>query len=269
MKIVKLAALTLLLTTFTLEGVLRLTDPFGLNRSLTDLSHLQTMIDTLPTGGYTLHPGAYDMDGWRLTLGARGDRVTPDNHAAPCRIVLLGDSVTMGWGVDDAQAWPNLIAKALPGVQIVNTGVVGYNVQDVYEIFLRYPGADAYLYLLIENDDQPRLSFFGAQQTYPLLTLAYLNFIAWQHEPAGDAQFFTPYAARLNAVPNLQVAAFAGEPLARYFPHVQYIPPYTHRISRADPHADAVGNQEIAIALLPIVRALQSQYCAIMRTEVF
>ena len=53
-------------------------------------------------------------------------------------IVALGDSLTFGYGVEDAQAWPALVAKALPHNRLINLGLIGAGPQQylrVYETF--------------------------------------------------------------------------------------------------------------------------------------
>jgi lysophospholipase L1-like esterase len=53
-------------------------------------------------------------------------------------IVAVGDSVVFGYGVGDDQAWPALVAKALPQNHLINLGLIGAGTQQylrVYETF--------------------------------------------------------------------------------------------------------------------------------------
>jgi lysophospholipase L1-like esterase len=53
-------------------------------------------------------------------------------------IVTLGDSLTFGYGVGDAEAWPALLAQALPQQRVVNLGLIGASPEQyvrVYETF--------------------------------------------------------------------------------------------------------------------------------------
>jgi lysophospholipase L1-like esterase len=53
-------------------------------------------------------------------------------------IVAVGDSVTFGYGVEDDQAWPALVAKALPHNRLINLGLIGAGTQQylrLYETF--------------------------------------------------------------------------------------------------------------------------------------
>lgn len=53
-------------------------------------------------------------------------------------IVTLGDSLTFGYGVEDADTWPALIDRALPHLRVVNLGLIGASPEQyvrVYETF--------------------------------------------------------------------------------------------------------------------------------------
>jgi lysophospholipase L1-like esterase len=55
-------------------------------------------------------------------------------------IVALGDSLTFGYGVADDQAWPAILNRALPDLNVLNLGLIGAGPQQylqVYETFIR------------------------------------------------------------------------------------------------------------------------------------
>ncbi len=55
-------------------------------------------------------------------------------------IVALGDSLTFGYGVADEQAWPAVLNRALPDLNVLNLGLIGAGPQQylqVYETFIR------------------------------------------------------------------------------------------------------------------------------------
>ena len=61
-----------------------------------------------------------------------------DPWPARADIVAIGDSLTFGYGVPPDEAWPALIARALPDTQVVNLGLIGAGPQQhlrVYETF--------------------------------------------------------------------------------------------------------------------------------------
>lgn len=69
---------------------------------------------------------------FRLTTGPDGFRVVDDRSAAAApanaRFVhAIGDSYTMGWGVEASDSYPALLARRLePQLQVINLGVDGF-----------------------------------------------------------------------------------------------------------------------------------------------
>jgi GDSL-like lipase/acylhydrolase family protein len=71
-------------------------------------------------------------------------------------VVVVGDSMAFGYGVDDEQAWPHLVTEALPATTIVNLGMIGAAPQQYLRIleafgldlrpklvlFMLFPGND-------------------------------------------------------------------------------------------------------------------------------
>jgi hypothetical protein len=59
---------------------------------------------------------------------------------AEAEIVVLGDSLVFGYGVEDDAAWPAILDRALPRLQVINLGLIGASPQQylrVYETFGR------------------------------------------------------------------------------------------------------------------------------------
>jgi lysophospholipase L1-like esterase len=50
-------------------------------------------------------------------------------------IVVVGDSLVFGYGVADHEAWPALLARAIPGTRIVNLGLIGAGPQQYLRVF--------------------------------------------------------------------------------------------------------------------------------------
>ena len=53
-------------------------------------------------------------------------------------IVVVGDSLTFGYGVSDAEAWPAILAQNLPSARVINLGLIGAGPQQylrLYETF--------------------------------------------------------------------------------------------------------------------------------------
>jgi hypothetical protein len=82
-----------------------------------------------PDLGYVLRPGAngrhssleYDNNFKINSFGVRDDETSLDNP----ELVFLGDSFTMGWGVDQNQTYADLTEKKL-GVKALNAGISSY-----------------------------------------------------------------------------------------------------------------------------------------------
>jgi lysophospholipase L1-like esterase len=59
---------------------------------------------------------------------------------AEAEIVVLGDSLAFGYGVEDDAAWPAILDRALPQLRVINLGLIGAGPQQylrVYETFGR------------------------------------------------------------------------------------------------------------------------------------
>ena len=77
---------------------------------------------------YTLRPGSCTFANREFTnryainaLGVRDD----DASLVRPRIVVLGDSIAMGWGVDESEAFPSVVER-LTGQRTLNAGVSSY-----------------------------------------------------------------------------------------------------------------------------------------------
>lgn len=250
-RILKIITLFIVILALAFEVCLRLFDPVGLLRLSATLHNLHSMI-VPQSNTYVFIPGQYNLADNTLTVGTDGYRVIPDNHDSNCRIAILGDSVALGWGVNDEQAWVNLIARQMPNVKFINTAVFGYNIKDVYLAYQRV-SADAYLYLMVSNDDEAGTDFWNDDlNTLPVAIIEYSNLLTVKPSERNPVMFNT-YLEKLQSVKNMTIVGFKEDDLARTS-SVLLINGYVHRISKVDAHANAEGNREIADALLPIVR---------------
>jgi lysophospholipase L1-like esterase len=86
---------------------------------------------------YVLSPSQQGWidDGWLTinSLGFRGHEIETPKPPGALRIAVIGDSVTMGWGVGDGETYPAqleaLLRARFPGrhIDVVNLGVGGYD----------------------------------------------------------------------------------------------------------------------------------------------
>jgi acyl-CoA thioesterase-1 len=102
--------------------------------------------------------------------------VVPASQAQPAgRIVILGDSITAGYGVDPSQAYPSLLQRKINQAglpfEVINAGVSGDTTGDGLRRLDRVleQGADIFLIALGANDGLRRIS--------PTITAANLNAI--------------------------------------------------------------------------------------------
>jgi lysophospholipase L1-like esterase len=78
------------------------------------------------------------------SLGLRGREVTLPRPKDHFRLVVLGDSIAFGWGVDDDDTFcsrlEQMLADKVPGrkVEVVNTGVSGYDTEQEAALFERF-----------------------------------------------------------------------------------------------------------------------------------
>ena len=70
------------------------------------------------------------------SLGLRNREISPKKPPGTYRIVVLGDSTTLGWGAPFAELYPQLLEKALnanpsstnwSNYEVINTGIGNYN----------------------------------------------------------------------------------------------------------------------------------------------
>jgi len=91
-----------------------------------------------------------DEEGARTHAGARSP--ARDHHVVHC----IGDSYTMGWGVEDDEAYPARLAELLgPTHAVFNLGVDGYGLLAAVEKSRRAAGGrhpDTVIYLFCDND---------------------------------------------------------------------------------------------------------------------
>jgi lysophospholipase L1-like esterase len=58
-----------------------------------------------------------------------------DPWPTPADIVVLGDSLAFGYGVDDQSAWPALLAASFPDLGVVNLGLIGAGPEQYLRVY--------------------------------------------------------------------------------------------------------------------------------------
>lgn len=159
---------TMLVTFLAIEIGLRLINPWGMEFFHTLPYHMQGMVDH-PVLGY-VHPKsvAYSLGKNRVALNSHGLRDEEYPIAKPLeekRILVLGDSVTFGWGISQGETFsdrmePILQRRTGRNWQVINAGVNGYNTEQEAD-WLRIYGLafkpDIVVLVYVENDTDPIL----------------------------------------------------------------------------------------------------------------
>jgi lysophospholipase L1-like esterase len=115
------------------EGALRLFGysgyqiDFGVYRNVPgDITPRQRLVHEVPSVGVT----------YEITINSQGFRAPGRlRPKTPCRVLCLGDSSTMGYGVGDRETYPARVATflegAFPGIfDVINAGSIGYTIND-------------------------------------------------------------------------------------------------------------------------------------------
>ncbi len=145
---------------------LRLLNPWGIEFFSTLPYHMQGMVDH-PQLGFA-HPRSvsYQLGRNRVSLNANGhrdDEMPVRKPAGERRILVLGDSVAFGWGVNDGEDVSARLEAMLrlknKGVwQVINTGVNGYN-SEQEAVFFATEGIafepDIVVLIYVANDVDP------------------------------------------------------------------------------------------------------------------
>lgn len=98
----------------------------------------------------------YSRLSYRYTTTAEGHRRTVPEIDSDSKILIVGDSVAFGVGVNDADTAASNLQKLVgESFSVVNTGVGGYSSKQAIKIATMQPGKDKYdylIYLTSQND---------------------------------------------------------------------------------------------------------------------
>ena len=259
------------LSILLLEMLLRFIDPWG---AVTYFTAGGPTLDLyIPYGERDVLPaGDYRFPTWTAHINPDHTRYVPDNGVGDCRVAFVGDSVTFGLGVNDAETWVNLLAANHPAWDMVNAGVAGYNSLAVRFTIADTP-ADVYIYLITDNDAAfqlfhpvvtPQRGYQPALQIYWRVWQIQRQGYEFPQQMIGSVRRFDRDIAALSEQTQVLVVGFADDELAQsaheQYPAVVLLPKYTETISFADPHPNIAGHQQIAAVIDPFVTAhVQSQ----------
>jgi|GEM_PF-2083144 len=264
-----------------LDALLFWIDPLGVvaaQHAMINLMRSQLPHET----GYRLEEGDHWLHNYTMTLDADGNRITPQsNPNAECTIAAIGDSVTVGIGVNDEDTWVNLLAMTYPDIHWINTGRSNYSAPNVQWLQASTP-ADGYVWIIIDNDNilpqvvtQPPIV---NDERYPSATRLYYNYLRYQFAEPTTAQPGRPvdnpmfYEVSHQILDRADTIAFAFDVETRVsnitqqlvddYDNVYKIPWYAGgEISVADRHPNPKGHRLIAEALEPMIGDFADRIC--------
>ena len=109
---------------------------------------------------------------WSIKTDQNGQRLIAQNPRAGRRILILGDSLSFGEGIDIKDRFDVKMLSSLPDARVINTGTMGYGTDQEYVAFRNWkhilePG-DTVLIVLNQSDyfDVLRRRFFGRAKPY-------------------------------------------------------------------------------------------------------
>jgi hypothetical protein len=109
---------------------------------------------------------------WSIITDQNGQRLIAQDPRARRKILILGDSLSFGEGVDIKDRFDVKMLSFLPGTRVINTGTMGYGTDQEYMAFQNWKhlleSGDTVLIVLNQSDyfDVLRRRFFGRAKPY-------------------------------------------------------------------------------------------------------
>jgi hypothetical protein len=160
----------LAVTPFAAEAALRLYASYTAKPARLFRSDAQTGWSNAPNLLTTLINAAGEE--WSIRTDENGQRLIAQDPGARRRILILGDSLSFGEGIDIKYRFDVKMLSFLPGARVINTGTNGYGTDQEYVAFRNWkhllePG-DTVLILFNQSDyfDVLRRRFFGRAKPY-------------------------------------------------------------------------------------------------------
>lgn len=162
------AALTIMLFTGVaiLEIILRITDPVGVEYFSEVVRYFDKLEDR---ENYSyIHPAGMNEIFQGVTVktnsqGLRGPEFTISKPEGKRRLLILGDSVVLGWGVEYENTFPSILQDHFDSlgtdIEVIPAGVSSWNTRTEYE-FLKNVASeydpDMLILVIVGNDTDPK-----------------------------------------------------------------------------------------------------------------
>jgi hypothetical protein len=155
-----------LISFLLIELGLRVLDPVGIKYFFENDRYFAQL---LPNEKYSyIHPAniSETFQGVEIrtnSWGLRGAEFSRNKAAGKKRVLILGDSVVLGWGVPESQIFPTLLQDRLDQesirAEVLSAGVSSWNTRNQYE-YLRDEGVtfdlDVLVLIIVPNDVVPK-----------------------------------------------------------------------------------------------------------------
>ncbi len=159
-------------------------------KAVVDNYRIDSFLSFDQTLGWVIRPNLSTTDGLYYT-SVEGLRTSKTNtqfnaESAACRIALVGDSHTFGEELKFEETWGYLLQTHLPECQILNFGVGGYSVGQMYLRYLRdvrpwHP--TVVLFALSSNTAGRTMGVYGLTRMFPGAPWAQPRFLLRNDEP--------------------------------------------------------------------------------------
>jgi hypothetical protein len=109
---------------------------------------------------------------WNIRTDHNGQRLIAESPRARRRILILGDSLSFGEGIEIKDRFDVRMLSSLPDVRVINTGTMGYGTDQEYVVFRNWrhllESGDTVLIVLNQSDyfDVLRRRYFGRAKPY-------------------------------------------------------------------------------------------------------
>ena len=123
----------LAVTPFAAEAALRVYASYAAKPARLFRSDAQTGWRNAPNLLTTLINAAGEE--WSIRTDENGQRLIPQDPGARRRILILGDSLSFGEGIDIKDRFDVRMLSFLPAARVINTGTMGYGTDQEYAAF--------------------------------------------------------------------------------------------------------------------------------------
>jgi hypothetical protein len=109
---------------------------------------------------------------WSIRTDENGQRVTSQNPHSTHKLLILGDSLSFGEGINVEDRFDVKMLPLLPGMRVINTGTMGYGTDQEYVAFQNWrhllQSGDIVLIVLNQSDyyEVLRQRYFGRAKPY-------------------------------------------------------------------------------------------------------